>query len=88
MALLQNLLLLVPVVGLPFVTVTLSGIAQVATVKLARGLPLFRMAPLHHHFELSGWTEPAITRMFWCAATVSALAGLVALALSLLIPPG
>lgn len=70
-----------------FVAVTLSGIAQVATVTPPSGQRLFLMAPLHHHFELSGWTEPAITRMFWCAATVSGLAGLVALALSLRIPP-
>ena len=53
-------------------------IVQVASFKLT-GKRVFRMAPLHHHFEQKGWAEPTVVIRFWIIATVLALAGLATL---------
>jgi phospho-N-acetylmuramoyl-pentapeptide-transferase len=57
-----------------------SVIVQVTSFKLT-GKRVFRMAPLHHHFEQKGWTEPQIVIRFWIIAVVLALAGLSTLKL-------
>jgi phospho-N-acetylmuramoyl-pentapeptide-transferase len=72
-------LLLVLVGGL-FVLEALSVMIQVASYKL-RGKRVFRMAPLHHHFELMGWAETQVVIRFWIIAVVFALAGLATLKL-------
>jgi len=72
-------LLLVLVGGL-FVLEELSVAVQVLSYKL-RGKRVFRMAPLHHHFELLGWTETQVVVRFWIIAVVFALAGLSTLKL-------
>ena len=54
----------------------LSVILQVASFKL-RGKRIFRMAPLHHHFELIGWKEPQIIVRFWIIAFIFALLRLI-----------
>jgi phospho-N-acetylmuramoyl-pentapeptide-transferase len=72
-------LLLVLVGGL-FVLEELSVAIQVLSYKL-RGKRVFRMAPLHHHFELLGWTETQVVVRFWIIAVVFALAGLSTLKL-------
>ena len=72
-------LLLVLVGGL-FVLEALSVVIQVASYKL-RGTRVFRMAPLHHHFELAGWTETQVVVRFWIIAVVFSLAGLSTLKL-------
>jgi phospho-N-acetylmuramoyl-pentapeptide-transferase len=74
----QELLLLL--VGGLFVLEALSVVIQVASYKL-RGTRVFRMAPLHHHFELLGWTETQVVVRFWIIAVVFALAGLSTLKL-------
>ena len=56
--------LLLPLFGGLYVIVTLSVILQVTSFKL-RGKRVFRMAPLHHHFELLGWPEILIVVRFW-----------------------
>jgi phospho-N-acetylmuramoyl-pentapeptide-transferase len=61
------------------VSVTLSVILQVAYFKLTKGRRLFKMAPLHHHFELSGWSETQIVQRFWLISLLFAMIG-VALA--------
>ncbi len=73
--------LLLPLIGAVFVAETLSVILQVGYFKLTGGKRLFRMSPLHHHFELLGWSEPQITMRFWLAGMVAAMIG-VALALA------
>ncbi|MFZ7125961.1 MAG: phospho-N-acetylmuramoyl-pentapeptide-transferase [Desulfobacterales bacterium] len=65
-------ILLVLVGGL-FVIETLSVIAQVGYFKMTRGRRIFRMAPLHHHFELKGWPEPKVIVRFWIVAGALAL---------------
>jgi len=72
-------LLLLVVIGLVFVAETVSVILQIGSYQL-RGKRIFRMAPLHHHFELLGWAEEKITLRFWI---VSALAGLLGFSLFL-----
>ena len=62
------------------VSETLSVILQVAYFKLTKGRRLFKMAPLHNHFELSGWSETQIVQRFWLVALLSGMFG-VALAL-------
>ena len=72
--------LLLPVIGIVFVAEALSVILQVAYFKLKKGKRLLRMAPLHHHFELIGWSETQITMRFWL---ISMMAGLLGIALAL-----
>jgi phospho-N-acetylmuramoyl-pentapeptide-transferase len=74
----QEILLLL--VGGLFVLEALSVLIQVVSYKL-RGTRVFRMAPLHHHFELLGWTETQVVVRFWIIAVVFALAGLSTLKL-------
>ena len=64
------------VVGLVFVMEAASDIVQVAYFKSTGGKRIFRMAPLHHHFELSGWTETQTVTRFWLIAAFAALFGL------------
>ncbi|HEU5299693.1 MAG TPA: phospho-N-acetylmuramoyl-pentapeptide-transferase [bacterium] len=68
--------LLLFVVGLIFVLEAASDILQVAYFKSTGGRRIFRMAPLHHHFELSGWTETQTVTRFWLVGAFAALAGL------------
>ena len=73
-AVITGQVLLLPLIGLVFVMETLSVILQIASVKL-RGKRLFRMSPLHHHFELAGWDEEKITLRFWIIGALAALVG-------------
>ena len=63
-----------------FVLETVSVIVQVASFRLT-GKRVFRMAPLHHHFEQKGWAESTIVIRFWIIATILALVGLSTLKL-------
>jgi phospho-N-acetylmuramoyl-pentapeptide-transferase len=68
------------VIGGLFVLEAISVIVQVVSFKLT-GKRVFRMAPLHHHFEQKGWTEPQIVIRFWIISVMLALAGLSTLKL-------
>jgi len=68
------------IVGGLFVLEAVSVIVQVVSFKLT-GKRVFRMAPIHHHYEQLGWTEPQIVIRFWIVAVVLALAGLASLKL-------
>ena len=68
------------IMGGIFVVETLSVILQVASFKL-RGKRIFKMAPLHHHFELKGWPEPRVIVRFWIISLVLVLIGLATLKL-------
>ena len=63
-----------------FVLETASVILQVASFKLT-GRRMFRMAPIHHHFELKGWAEPKVIVRFWIISLLLVLAGLATLKL-------
>jgi phospho-N-acetylmuramoyl-pentapeptide-transferase len=73
--------LLLLIVGGLFVIEALSVIMQVAYFKISGGKRIFKMAPLHHHFEEKGWTEPKITVRFWIIAIMLALFSLSTLKL-------
>jgi phospho-N-acetylmuramoyl-pentapeptide-transferase len=72
--------LVLAIVGGLFVLETVSVIVQVASFKLT-GKRVFAMAPLHHHFEKKGWSEPTIVIRFWIIAIILALIGLSTLKL-------
>ena len=72
--------LLLPFIGGVFVIEALSVILQVASYKL-RKKRIFKMAPIHHHFELLGWSESKIIVRFWIASLVFALFALTTLKL-------
>ncbi len=74
----QELILLI--MGGVFVAETLSVILQVGSYKL-RGKRIFKMAPLHHHFELKGWSEPKVIVRFWIITVVLVLLSLATLKL-------
>jgi phospho-N-acetylmuramoyl-pentapeptide-transferase len=68
------------IMGGIFVMETLSVILQVASYKLT-GKRIFKMAPIHHHFELQGWAEPKVIVRFWIITVVLVLFGLATLKL-------
>ncbi|HZL59067.1 MAG TPA: phospho-N-acetylmuramoyl-pentapeptide-transferase [Stellaceae bacterium] len=72
--------LVLAIIGGLFVLETVSVIVQVASFKLT-GRRVFRMAPLHHHFEKKGWQEATIVIRFWIIASILAIAGLATLKL-------
>ncbi|HLB29590.1 MAG TPA: phospho-N-acetylmuramoyl-pentapeptide-transferase [Dehalococcoidia bacterium] len=80
-ALMTGQWLLLPVIGIVFVLEGLSDVIQIAYFKATRGRRIFRMSPLHHHFELLGWSEPQVVTRFWLLGMAGALLG-VALAVS------
>lgn len=70
--------LLLVIVGGVFVIEALSVIIQVISFK-SRGKRVFKMSPIHHHFELSGWTETKVVTVFWLTGCLFAVAALVVL---------
>lgn len=75
-AVLSGEMLLLVVVGFVFVAEALSVMLQVVYFKLTHGKRIFKMSPLHHHFELSGWPETKVTTRFWIASAVCSAVGL------------
>jgi len=79
-AMMLGQVLLLPIIGFVFVAEALSVMLQVVFFRLTGGRRLFRMAPLHHHFEMMGWSETQVAQRFWLISMVTGLLG-VALAL-------
>jgi phospho-N-acetylmuramoyl-pentapeptide-transferase len=79
-ALMTGQWLLLPIIAIIPLSETLSVMLQVTYFKLSGGLRLFKMSPLHHHFELSGWSETQVVQRFWLVSLIAALIG-IALAL-------
>jgi phospho-N-acetylmuramoyl-pentapeptide-transferase len=79
-ALMSGQWLLLPIIALVPVAENASVVLQVVYFKLTGGKRLFKMAPLHHHFELLGWSETQVVQRFWLVAIWSAMVG-IALAL-------
>jgi len=68
------------IMGGVFVMETVSVMLQVGSYKL-RGKRVFRMAPIHHHYELKGWPEPRVIVRFWILSLIFVLIGLATLKL-------
>lgn len=75
-ALMTEWWLLLPLIGAVFVAEALSVVIQVAYFRLTGGRRVFRMSPLHHHFELLEWSEPQVVLRFWLAGMMGAMLGI------------
>jgi len=76
MAILTHTEFLLAILGGLFVIQTLSVIMQVGYFRMTGGRRMFRMAPLHHHFELKGWDEITVVVRFWLITGICVAAGL------------
>jgi phospho-N-acetylmuramoyl-pentapeptide-transferase len=79
-ALMTGQWLILPIIGGVLVAEVVSDILQIGYFKLTGGKRLFRMAPMHHHFELLGWSEVQVVQRFWLIGMLAAMLG-IALAL-------
>lgn len=79
-ALMTGQWLLLPLIGIIFVAEMMSVILQIAYFKLTKGKRIFKMAPIHYHFILLGWSETQVVQRFWLVGLLAAMLG-VALAL-------
>jgi len=77
LAFLTDSVFILPIVALPLVLTSLSVILQMFSKKLRGGKRLFRLAPLHHHFEAIGWPSSKITMRFWVFSVVFAIIGVI-----------
>ena len=73
-ALITGQILVLPLIGIIFVVETASVILQIGYFKLRGGKRIFRMTPIHHHFELGGWDEEKITIRFWIVGILAGAA--------------
>jgi phospho-N-acetylmuramoyl-pentapeptide-transferase len=78
MAVITKQEIVLAIVGGIFVIETVSVIMQVASFKLT-GRRIFKMAPIHHHFEVKGWAEPKVIVRFWIVGIILALLSLTSL---------
>jgi phospho-N-acetylmuramoyl-pentapeptide-transferase len=74
-ALMTGQWVLLPLIAVIPLSILLSVVLQVVYFKLTKGRRLFKMAPLHHHFELSGWSETQIVQRFWLISLLAAMLG-------------
>jgi phospho-N-acetylmuramoyl-pentapeptide-transferase len=77
LAFLTDSVLILPIVALPLVMTSLSVILQIASKKLRGGKRLFRLAPIHHHFEAIGWSRYKVTMRYWILSVVFAIIGII-----------
>ncbi len=71
--------IILAIAGFVFVGESISVMIQVGYFKITHGKRFFKMAPIHHHFEQSGWSEVKVVRTFWCVGLIMGLVGLLAL---------
>jgi phospho-N-acetylmuramoyl-pentapeptide-transferase len=77
LAFLTDSVLILPIVALPLVITSSSVIMQVISKKFRQGKRLFRLAPIHHHFEALGWSPYKVTMRFWILSIVFAIIGII-----------
>ena len=77
LAFLTDSVLILPIVALPLVITSLSVILQTLSKKLRGGKRLFRLAPIHHHFEAIGWPSYKVTMRFWIFSIIFAIIGII-----------
>jgi phospho-N-acetylmuramoyl-pentapeptide-transferase len=76
-AMLTNTVILLPIIGIVFLAETGSVILQITSKKLRHGKKIFKISPIHHHFEASGWPETKVTMRFWVIGQVAGVVGLL-----------
>jgi len=70
-------LTVLPIIALPLIVTSLSDIIQVVSKKTRNGKKVFRIAPLHHHFEAIGWPAYKVTMRYWIVSIVCAVLGVI-----------
>jgi len=68
--------ILLPIIAIIPVSEAVSDVLQILYFKITKGKRLFKMAPLHHHFELLGWSETQIVQRFWLIGLLGAILGI------------
>ena len=76
-AMITDTVVLLPIIGAVFVMEAGSTLLQILSKKLRGGKKIFKIAPIHHHFEASGWPETKVTMRFWVLGQVSGVVGLI-----------
>lgn len=76
-AFLTNTVLVLPIIAMPLVVTSLSVILQMLSKKFRGGKRIFKLAPLHHHFEAIGWSTYKITMRYWILSVVFAIIGII-----------
>lgn len=76
-AMITDTVVLLPIIGIVFVAEAGSSLLQILSKKLRGGKKIFKIAPIHHHFEASGWPETKVTMRFWIFGQVAAVVGLM-----------
>ncbi|HNW71726.1 MAG TPA: hypothetical protein PKZ36_00035 [Candidatus Paceibacterota bacterium] len=77
LAFLTDSVLILPIVALPLLVTSLSVILQMISKKLRKGKRIFKLAPLHHHFEAIGWPSYKITMRYWVFSVIFAILGII-----------
>jgi phospho-N-acetylmuramoyl-pentapeptide-transferase len=76
---LTGLTLWIPIVGIIYAVEVISVVMQVGYFKLTHGKRIFRMAPIHHHFEKGGWSETRVVNAFTTVTIIAGIIGLLAI---------
>ena len=76
-AMLTDTMLILPIIGFVFVVEAGSSLLQITSKRLRNGKKIFKIAPIHHHFEASGWPETKVTMRFWIVGQISAVLGIL-----------
>ncbi len=76
-AMITDTVLLLPVIGLVFVAEAGSTLIQILSKRLRNGKKIFKIAPIHHHFEAMGWPETKVTMRFWIIGNVCGVLGII-----------
>ncbi|MFA6324800.1 MAG: hypothetical protein WCX46_01055 [Candidatus Paceibacterota bacterium] len=74
---LTDSILILPIIALPLVITSLSVILQILSKKIRNGKKLFKLAPIHHHFEAIGWPSYKVTMRFWVLSIICAILGII-----------
>jgi len=86
-AMLTNTALLLPIIGFVFVVEAISTIIQLISKKFFKK-KVFKVAPIHHHFEAKGWPEPKVVMRFWVISWIAAALGIVLFLLDISVTGG
>jgi phospho-N-acetylmuramoyl-pentapeptide-transferase len=81
-AFLTNSVLVLPIIALPLTATVFSNVVQLGSKRLRRGRKIFRVAPLHHHFEALGWPATKVVMRYWVISAVSAVVGMILVLIS------
>ena len=81
-AFLTDSVLLLPIIALPLAATTASDIIQIYVYKFFNGYRVFKVAPLHHHFQAIGWSREKVVMRYWIVSVISAITGVILVLIS------